>query len=128
MDNPSRRNFLKDLSLGTAILAAAERAQADQLPGAPPSADLAWQGSSRSYIMAIAAHPGDAFFAVGAGVALQVHLGDQGVFLSLRLGERGSAKIAPAEHASLQQQSGVRALAGGLRRVPHVARRDRLSL
>jgi len=110
MDNPSRRNFLKDLGLGTATFSvAAERAQGGQLPGAPPSADLAPRASSPSSIMAIAAHPGDAFFAMGAAVALQVHLGGQGVFLSLSLGERGSAKIAPAEYGSLQQQSAERA-------------------
>jgi len=106
MDNPSRRHFLKDLGLGAATFSvAAERAQADQLPGAPPSTDVTPQGSHPSSIMAIAAHPGDAFFAMGAGVALQVHLGGQGVFLSLSLGERGSAKIAPAEYGSLQRES-----------------------
>jgi LmbE family N-acetylglucosaminyl deacetylase len=55
--------------------------------------------------MAIAAHPGDAFFAMGLAVALQVHLGGQGVFLSLSLGERGSARIAPAQYGPLQRQA-----------------------
>ncbi|MGO8787744.1 MAG: PIG-L deacetylase family protein [Terriglobia bacterium] len=110
MDNPSRRNFLKDLGLGTATFSmAAEPAQASQLPGAPPSGDVSPQGSRPSSIMAIAAHPGDAFFAMGAAVAMQVHLGGQGVFLSLSLGERGSAKIAPAEYGLLQRQSAERA-------------------
>ena len=110
MDNPSRRNFLKDLGFGTAAFSiAAERGEAGQLPGAPPSADVSPQASRPSSIMAIAAHPGDAFFAMGAAVAMQVHLGGQGVFLSLSLGERGSAKITPAEYGSLQQQSAERA-------------------
>ena len=55
--------------------------------------------------MAIAAHPGDAFFAMGAAVALQVQRGGEGVFLSLSLGERGSARIAPAEYGRLQRQA-----------------------
>jgi LmbE family N-acetylglucosaminyl deacetylase len=59
--------------------------------------------------MAIAAHPGDAFFAMGGAVALQVHLGGQGVFLSLSLGERGSARIAPAQYGPLQRQAAERA-------------------
>jgi LmbE family N-acetylglucosaminyl deacetylase len=59
--------------------------------------------------MAIAAHPGDAFFAMGAAVALQIHLGGQGVFLSLSLGERGSARIAPADYGLLQREAAERA-------------------
>ena len=59
--------------------------------------------------MAIAAHPGDAFFAMGAAVALQVHLGGQGVFLSLSLGEKGSARIAPAQYGRLQREAAERA-------------------
>jgi N-acetylglucosamine malate deacetylase 1 len=110
MDNPSRRNFLKDLGLGTAAFSvAAERAPVGQVPGAPASADLGAQPSSPSSIIAIAAHPGDAFFAMGAAVALQVHRGGAGAFLSLSLGERGSSTIAPAEYGSLQQQSAERA-------------------
>jgi LmbE family N-acetylglucosaminyl deacetylase len=59
--------------------------------------------------MAIAAHPGDAFFAMGAAVALQVHLGGQGVFVSLSLGEKGSARIAPARYGPLQREAAERA-------------------
>ncbi|MGD0223699.1 MAG: PIG-L family deacetylase [Terriglobia bacterium] len=109
MEYPSRRNFLKDLGLGMATLPAAEGAQSSQLPGAPPSANLNSKASSPASIMAIAAHPGDAFFAMGAAVALQVHLGGQAVFLSLSLGERGSSKIAPPEYGALQRQSSERA-------------------
>jgi N-acetylglucosamine malate deacetylase 1 len=109
MDSPSRRNFLKDFGLGIAALPAAESAQPSQLPGAPPSGGSEPHASRPANIMAIAAHPGDAFFAMGAAVALQVHLGGQGVFLSLSLGGRGSAKIAPPEYSVLQQQSAERA-------------------
>jgi LmbE family N-acetylglucosaminyl deacetylase len=59
--------------------------------------------------MAIAAHPGDAFFAMGAAVALQVHLGGHGVFVSLSLGEKGSAQIAPARYGALQREAAERA-------------------
>jgi len=119
MDHPSRRSFLKDLGLGTSAFSlatlhspsggGAECAQAGQMPGRPPAADLGSQASGPTNIMAIAAHPGDAFFAMGAPVALQVHLGGQGAFLSLSLGEKGSSTIAPAEYGSLQRQSAERA-------------------
>ena len=110
MHNPSRRNFLTDLGLGTtAFSLPAARTQAGQLPGRPRAADLGSQASGPTNIMAIAAHPGDAFFAMGGPVALQVHLGAQGVFLSLSLGEKGSSTIAPAEYGSLQRQSAERA-------------------
>ena len=110
MDHPSRRSFLKDLGLGTSAFSlATECAQAGQMPGRPPAADLGSQASGPTNIMAIAAHPGDAFFAMGAPVALQVHLGGQGAFLSLSLGEKGSSTIAPAEYGSLQRQSAERA-------------------
>jgi N-acetylglucosamine malate deacetylase 1 len=110
MDNASRRNFLKDLGLGTSAFSlAAERLQAGQMPGRPLADDLRAQASSPLDIMAIAAHPGDAFFAMGAAVALQSHLGGQGVFLSLSLGEKGSSTIVPAEYGSLQRRSAERA-------------------
>ena len=79
------------------------------MPGKPPSGDAPGQASGHSNIMAIAAHPGDVFFAMGAPVALQVHLGGQGVFLSLSLGERGSARIAPAQYGSMQREASERA-------------------
>jgi LmbE family N-acetylglucosaminyl deacetylase len=54
-------------------------------------------------ILAIAAHPGDALFTMGAAVAQHIHNGGRGVFLSLSLGERGSPAIAPAEYATMQR-------------------------
>jgi LmbE family N-acetylglucosaminyl deacetylase len=110
MDNPTRRHFLKDLGFGTAAFSvASESAQAGQMPGQPPSGEAPAQASSPSKIMAIAAHPGDAFFTMGAAVALQVHLGGQGIFLSLSLGEKGSARIAPAQYGTLQREAAERA-------------------
>jgi len=106
MDDSTRRRFLKELSLGAAAFSAsAQGAQTEQMPGRPPSGDTQPQASHPASIMAIAAHPGDAFFAMGLAVARQVHLGAQGVFLSLSLGERGSARIAPAQYGPLQRQA-----------------------
>jgi len=110
MENSTRRIFLKDLGLGTAAFSvAAQGAPTSRMPGQPPSGDAQVQASSPSNIMAIAAHPGDAFFAMGAAVALQVHLGGKGVFVSLSLGEKGSARIAPAQYGRLQREAAERA-------------------
>jgi LmbE family N-acetylglucosaminyl deacetylase len=106
MGDSTRRRFLEGLGLGTAALSvAAEGAQTSRMPGQPPSGEAPAQASIPSSIMAIAAHPGDAFFAMGAPVALQVYRGAQGVFVSLSLGERGSARIAPAPYGLLQRES-----------------------
>ena len=56
-----------------------------------------------STIMAIAAHPGDGFFTMGAAVAQHIHGGGRGVFLSLSLGERGHRTMAPKEYGPLQR-------------------------
>ncbi|MGH9451579.1 MAG: PIG-L deacetylase family protein [Terriglobia bacterium] len=107
MDSPTRRNFLKDLGFGAAAVSV-PGAQAKQMPGRPSSGATP-EGASAAAIMAIAAHPGDAFFAMGAPVALQAHLGGQGVFLSLTLGEKGSAVIPPERYGILQRQASERA-------------------
>src|SRR5947209_19027226 len=54
-------------------------------------------------IMAIAAHPGDALFTMGATVAQHIHNGGSGVFLSLSLGEKGHRTIAPKEYGEMQR-------------------------
>jgi len=46
-------------------------------------------------IMAIAAHPGDGLFTMGATVARQIEQGGAGMFLSLSLGDRGAPKNIP---------------------------------
>ncbi len=57
-------------------------------------------------IMAIAAHPGDALFTMGAAVAQQIQRGGKGVFLSLSLGEKGAPKnIAVAEYGRMQREA-----------------------
>lgn len=55
-------------------------------------------------IMAIAAHPGDGFFTMGATVAQQIHSGGAGVFLSLSIGERGAPRNIPVkQYGELQR-------------------------
>ncbi len=54
-------------------------------------------------IMAIAAHPGDAVFTMGAAVARHVHNGGEGVLLNLSLGEKGHPSISPNEYGEMQR-------------------------
>lgn len=56
-----------------------------------------------STILAIAAHPGDALFTMGATVAQHIRNGGRGVFLSLSLGERGHKTIPPKEYGEMQR-------------------------
>ena len=56
-------------------------------------------------IMAIAAHPGDGMFTMGASVAQQIHSGGSGVFLSLTLGEKGHRSIGPKEYGEMQRSA-----------------------
>jgi len=58
-----------------------------------------------STILAIAAHPGDGLFTMGAAVAQQIHQGGRGIFLSLSLGERGHPRIPTHEYGGLQRQA-----------------------
>lgn len=88
-----------------------EPLNAGQLPGQPPAGTPGAKEKPAASVMAIAAHPGDAFFAMGAPVALASHLGGQGSFLSLSLGEKGSATIAPVQYGLLQQEASTKAAA-----------------
>lgn len=54
-------------------------------------------------IMAIAAHPGDAMFTMGAAVAKEIHDGGAGVVLNLSLGEKGHNRIPPKEYGEMQR-------------------------
>ena len=106
MDHSTRRSFLKDLSLGTAAFSVADHQERPSvMPGRPSSGNAQTAASAPANTMAIAAHPGDAFFAMGAPVALSIRLGGHGVFLSLSLGERGSSTIAPARYGVLQREA-----------------------
>jgi LmbE family N-acetylglucosaminyl deacetylase len=56
--------------------------------------------------MAIAAHPGDGMFTMGAAVAQQIACGGAGVFLSLSLGEKGAPKNTPVkEYGEAQREA-----------------------
>jgi LmbE family N-acetylglucosaminyl deacetylase len=106
MDHATRRSFLKDLSMGTVALSVAGEQQGPgAMPGRPSSGGFEAKSSAPANVMAIAAHPGDAFFAMGAPAALSIQLGGHGVFLSLSLGERGSSVIAPEPYGVLQREA-----------------------
>ena len=63
-----------------------------------------------SKAMAIAAHPGDAFFTMGAAVAQHVHLGGAGVFVSLTLGEKGNPPTIPSpKYGDMQRAASEKA-------------------
>ena len=62
-----------------------------------------------STIMAIAAHPGDGFFTMGATVAQHIRNGGRGVFLSLSLGERGHPSLSPQAYGATQREASERA-------------------
>lgn len=57
-----------------------------------------------SKVMAIAAHPGDALFTMGAAVAKAVHDGGTGIFVSLTLGEKGSPPDIPTDRYGAMQR------------------------
>lgn len=62
-------------------------------------------------IMAIAAHPGDGVFTMGAAVAQHIARGGTGVLLSLSLGEKGAPKNVPVkEYGELQRTATEKAM------------------
>jgi N-acetylglucosamine malate deacetylase 1 len=61
--------------------------------------------------MAIAAHPGDALFTMGATVAQHIHGGGSGVIVNLTLGEKGHPTIPPPEYGEMQRAATLRAAA-----------------
>ena len=56
-------------------------------------------------ILAIAAHPGDGMFTMGAAVAQHIANGGTGTFLSLSLGEKGHNTIPTDEYGQMQQHA-----------------------
>jgi N-acetylglucosamine malate deacetylase 1 len=56
-------------------------------------------------IMAIAAHPGDGLFTMGAALAQQIHQGGAGILLSLSLGEKGAPKNIPVQQYGEMQRT-----------------------
>lgn len=61
-------------------------------------------------LMAIAAHPGDAVFTMGATVAQHIQNGGQGIFVSLTAGEKGAPADIPIEkYGELQRDASQKA-------------------
>jgi len=102
----TRRDFLA-MAGGSAVALAGGKAFPNpaQLPGHSGGENINSGQRDFSSVMVIAAHPGDAFFAMGAPVAVATHSGGQGWLLSLSLGERGSAKIPADQYGELQRQA-----------------------
>lgn len=112
MANTTRRSVLKMAGASVAALSlGGEALSASQLVGQPPAGGPERDGKPGSRVMAIAAHPGDAFFAMGAPVAAAAHLGGKGFFLSLSLGEKGSTTISPAKYGAMQEEAATQAAA-----------------
>lgn len=110
MSNTTRREMMKMSGAAVAVVSAGGSPfSAGQLPGQAGGEPSASQSAAPSGIMAIAAHPGDAFFAMGAPVALATHQGGRGFFLSLTLGEGGSATIPPAQYGIMQRDAARKA-------------------
>ena len=68
----------------------------------------AWGESSSEpsgKIMAIAAHPGDGLFTMGATLAQQINRGGTGILLSLSLGEKGAPKDIPVQRYGDMQRT-----------------------
>lgn len=89
-----RRSFVQNMT-GAAVLSAIPRT----LPEMQSSI-----GSTPGKVMAIAAHPGDGLFTMGAVLAQQIHQGGSGILLSLSLGEKGAPKNIPVhEYGEMQR-------------------------
>ncbi|MGC2447853.1 MAG: PIG-L deacetylase family protein [Candidatus Sulfotelmatobacter sp.] len=100
----NRRSFAQSAG-GAAILSALGRSSA----WAQPS-----EGAKPGKIMAIAAHPGDALFTMGAVVAQQVERGGSGVFLNLSIGEKGAPKSIPVQQYGEMQRTATQKACGSL--------------
>ena len=106
----TRRDFLTMASGGLAALSTKrEFFQDAQLPGRPANSTSGPQDRDFSNVLVIAAHPGDAFFSMGALLAVATRRKGIGLVLSLSLGERGSAKIPPEQYGYSQQQASEKA-------------------
>jgi len=109
MNRSTRRTFLKEAGVSVAALSiGSSTLQAGAMPGRPANQDSGTKDSLAN-VMAIAAHPGDAFFAMGAPVALATHRGGKGSFLSLSSGEGGSSTIPPEQYGEAQREAARKA-------------------
>lgn len=90
-----RRSFLQ--SMGSAVAVSA-------ISSAPSWGDTG-ATTAVGKVLAIAAHPGDGLFTMGATVAEQIARGGMGAFLSLSLGERGAPKTIPVQQYGETQRA-----------------------
>jgi LmbE family N-acetylglucosaminyl deacetylase len=99
------------MASGGAVALSARRKLFDiaQLPGRPANTISGSQDRDFSNVLVIAAHPGDAFFAMGAPVAVASHVKGEGYFLSLSMGERGSPTVPAQQYGYSQQQAAQKA-------------------
>jgi LmbE family N-acetylglucosaminyl deacetylase len=88
----NRRSFAQ--SIGGAMALSA-------LPGSWSSSSDGSPGRT----MAIAAHPGDGLFTMGATLAQQIERGGSGALLSLSLGEKGAPKEIPVQQYGEMQRT-----------------------
>jgi N-acetylglucosamine malate deacetylase 1 len=106
----TRRDFLTIATGGAVALSSTrEFFNVAQLPGRPANTTSGAQDRDFSNVLVIAAHPGDAFFAMGAPVAVAIHVKGEGYFLSLSLGERGSPTVPAQQYGHAQQQAAEKA-------------------
>lgn len=96
----NRRSFAQ--SVGSAVILSA-------LPGSAISGSSALtedsSASKPGKLLAIAAHPGDGMFTMGAVLAKQIERGGTGILLSLSLGEKGSPKDIPVPQYGAMQRT-----------------------
>jgi LmbE family N-acetylglucosaminyl deacetylase len=98
----NRRTFAQSIGGATALTALASS------PAFPPSSPTAKPGK----LMAIAAHPGDGMFTMGAALAQQIERGGSGILLSLSLGEKGAPKTIPVhQYGEMQRDATLKAMA-----------------
>lgn len=90
----NRRSFAQSVGGAVALSALGRSSAWGELPSETPGK-----------IMAIAAHPGDGLFTMGAAVAQQISGGGSGIFLSLSLGERGAPKDIPVQRYGEMQRT-----------------------
>lgn len=106
----TRRHFLTAAGGGVAGVSIKRGfLNAAQVLGQSTNENGGWQEGNFANVMAIAAHPGDVFFAMGAPVAVATHFGGQGSLLSLSLGEKGSRTIPAEQYGSSQQEAAQKA-------------------
>jgi LmbE family N-acetylglucosaminyl deacetylase len=107
----TRRDFLTGASGSVALSMGTDFFGGVQLPGRPATGTAGSRDREFTNVLAIAAHAGDVFFAMGAPVAVATHSGGQGAFLSLSLGERGSPSVPAQQYGASQQQAAEKAAA-----------------